>query len=669
MFRKVLVGLVLLSMLTGVLFAAELVKLRPLGYPKGPVVSSELDDYTDNALLRRYTGDAEYYLGSGSAGDTMAVAFQPLVACSIYAAQIQWFSGGSYQAYMWEFNEEASANGRAPERGTSEISPLGDVMFGPFVNTAEGTQEWEALFTNEDIPNGGIEWDTSPIIIGYVKTQDDGLPQPLADDVSSRGFTYTWFGGPWTSEDYDFIWGSYSSDYTGTIVDIMMHAYVAYTENPPPFILTMDQLPNTVNPEKVCTVWAEIEDDNGWSTDEAMLYVKLNDGTPEAFEMTDDDEDGMFMAEFSLADLGAAAGDQVSYWIETEDDQGASNANSDDGIFFNVVELANPDAELLFVDAAMTDRLEIVEAYFAGHGVSYEYWSVSDNKGLDMYTVNGGNWNTVFVGGWGTNVPTRAWDDSPYYDFIMNGGNFILNDMDYFYTNGEEAGEITFAEGDFAFDVFGIEAGTNDPEPTDSLFLGEVDDPISGAFADESYETYPEVYSGNWADFVVPNDEAVGVFLGEELGNYQAIRKEVDGQKTVYFAFDIFSAAYTTWGGLYRATEQQQMLLESLLGYVDVTVGVDEEGSSVLPNEFALEQNFPNPFNPSTTINFSVPQRADVTLTVYNVAGQEVMSHTGSYGVGQHNIHLDASDLASGIYMYRLEAADFSATRKMMLMK
>lgn len=92
--------------------------------------------------------------------------------------------------------------------------------------------------------------------------------------------------------------------------------------------------------------------------------------------------------------------------------------------------------------------------------------------------------------------------------------------------------------------------------------------------------------------------------------------------------------------------------------------------SPVSPSSYSLSENYPNPFNPSTMINYSLGQAGVVRVVVYNVLGQEVRTLVNDFqNAGSHQIQFDASDLASGVYIYRLETADFTATNKMILMK
>ncbi len=584
MLRKGLVLFAVLALVCSIAVAGDLVELKPVGaFIKGPVVTNELDQWEDLFQVRRFSDPtAEYYLGSGSLADTMCVVFQPLTACSIYVGQIQWFNAGNYQAFIWDYNEAAGALGRAPNRGTSPESPLGDVLFGPFANTAEGTQEWEEMFTPDDLPDGGIERDASMFVVGFVKTQDDGLPQPLANDESSRRFTYTWFGGPWMNA-MEFPWGAYSGNIaTGTVIDIMMRILVNYTQNPPPIIQSMSQLPNTINTEKVCMVESEIYDNNGWTTDWANLNVSVNHGEPDVIPMTDPDADGVFTADFDLADYGVVLGDNIYYWITAADDEGMPNTNVDDQRSFEIIELTNPNSEMLVVSDGMSsslgDRLNVLLTYLDNNFISYELYDVESNKGIDEFAVDGGTWHTIFVCGWGTLMPTREYMDGPFGNAVVSGINFILSDMDYFYGNDED--ELpTFAAGDLAYDLFGIESGSNDPVPTDSMFYGEAGDVLSGNWVDDPYIIKPNLYSGDWADFVIPNAQAIAIFTGSELGNWQALRRDIAGQKSAYFAFDIFSNCYEDslyypdddyWEYWLAPTEDFNQLMDNLMSWFEV---------------------------------------------------------------------------------------------------
>lgn len=92
--------------------------------------------------------------------------------------------------------------------------------------------------------------------------------------------------------------------------------------------------------------------------------------------------------------------------------------------------------------------------------------------------------------------------------------------------------------------------------------------------------------------------------------------------------------------------------------------------NSEVPNRFRLQQNFPNPFNPTTNIKFEIPEASTVTLRVYNMLGQRVATLVNEHRpAGFYEINFDASNFASGSYLYRLEAGNRVSTQRMMLIK
>ena len=83
-----------------------------------------------------------------------------------------------------------------------------------------------------------------------------------------------------------------------------------------------------------------------------------------------------------------------------------------------------------------------------------------------------------------------------------------------------------------------------------------------------------------------------------------------------------------------------------------------------------LEQNYPNPFNPSTVIKYSVAKDGFVNVSVFNLLGEKVATLVNrNVKAGSYEVNFNASSLSSGIYFYSIEAGDFRAMRKMMLMK
>ena len=111
----------------------------------------------------------------------------------------------------------------------------------------------------------------------------------------------------------------------------------------------------------------------------------------------------------------------------------------------------------------------------------------------------------------------------------------------------------------------------------------------------------------------------------------------------------------------------KNIILSNLLN--PVITSVKNENNN-LPSEYSLEQNYPNPFNPSTTITFTIPNQANVKLSVYNAIGEEVAELLNdNISAGSHQVTFDASNLSSGLYFYRITAGNFVDVKKMMLVK
>ncbi len=124
------------------------------------------------------------------------------------------------------------------------------------------------------------------------------------------------------------------------------------------------------------------------------------------------------------------------------------------------------------------------------------------------------------------------------------------------------------------------------------------------------------------------------------------------------FDIEISSEGFTYW------TDSFVLAVPPGIG-----IGVEDEITE-LPTEYALSNAYPNPFNPTTTIEYTLPKSREVRLTVYNLLAEEVTSLVDDFQqAGNHQVIWDASNFTSGIYFYRLQAGDFVQTRKMVLLK
>jgi photosystem II stability/assembly factor-like uncharacterized protein len=103
---------------------------------------------------------------------------------------------------------------------------------------------------------------------------------------------------------------------------------------------------------------------------------------------------------------------------------------------------------------------------------------------------------------------------------------------------------------------------------------------------------------------------------------------------------------------------------------LDLITSVEEPHNQQLPSNIELSQNYPNPFNPTTTIKYTIHKNGFVTIKVFNLLGQEVTVLVNKeQKAGNYNIEFNASNLASGVYLYEIQAGNYSLTKKMVLLR
>jgi hypothetical protein len=125
-------------------------------------------------------------------------------------------------------------------------------------------------------------------------------------------------------------------------------------------------------------------------------------------------------------------------------------------------------------------------------------------------------------------------------------------------------------------------------------------------------------------------------------------------------------------GVLYFSYNQYKIVPRSNSDFGTYTPFVSgiQTGNGTVPTKFALGQNYPNPFNPSTKIEFDLPVSGTTTLKIYNILGQEIASLVNGYRAAGHvSVTFDASRFSSGVYIYRLQSASGSITKRMVLLK
>ena len=180
---------------------------------------------------------------------------------------------------------------------------------------------------------------------------------------------------------------------------------------------------------------------------------------------------------------------------------------------------------------------------------------------------------------------------------------------------------------------------------------------IIDAWGNQSYvdfpgnqTTYGLVRDGSWGQASIPVSDIRGEFIDLRMLSYEFVILEVNGAGCEFALDDIY------WDG-------------------GGTVSVIEGEFSKTPNKYSLNNNYPNPFNPMTTISYDLPEDGFVNITIYDMMGRTVkIMVTGEQNAGVKSVQWDATDsfgkpVSAGVYLYQIKAGEFVQTKKMVLLK
>jgi hypothetical protein len=241
---------------------------------------------------------------------------------------------------------------------------------------------------------------------------------------------------------------------------------------------------------------------------------------------------------------------------------------------------------------------------------------------------------------------------------------------------------------------------------------------VNGEFSDSTTGWETEQYNGG--EFTWQIADSVGQIIIDALGTnfYDIQLKQIITLETGWFydiSFDIYASdsadievwiqenhedwatfssvtvtAHNQWQNVSYTTDEIEVdddnaKLTFVFGNADLgdTILIDNvtmsysDGPSAIddkpferPTKFSLAQNYPNPFNPQTKIKYTLQNQGKTRLTVYNSLGIRISELVNEYkSAGSYEVNFDASQLASGIYFYRLESGDFTQTKKMVLLR
>ena len=206
---------------------------------------------------------------------------------------------------------------------------------------------------------------------------------------------------------------------------------------------------------------------------------------------------------------------------------------------------------------------------------------------------------------------------------------------------------------------FFVVHGSTDAPTVDVIARG-----VATLVDDAAYGDITDYISVPPANYTLDLTLADGVTL---VQSYVADLRTLGGGSAVVFASGFLDPSSNQNGeafGIFYA------LADGTVGQFPEGVASVENISGVNPDNYTLAQNYPNPFNPSTTINFTIPNSEFVTLKVYNILGSEVTTLVNeNLSAGAYRFNFDAKGLASGVYLYELNAGNFREIKKMNLLK
>jgi hypothetical protein len=322
-----------------------------------------------------------------------------------------------------------------------------------------------------------------------------------------------------------------------------------------------------------------------------------------------------------------------------------------------------PQGDILFVDDDGGENYEarFFEA-FNSAGVSYAIIGESDfislSGQLDPSQFDAMFWNISW--GFPAFIPE---DITILENYLNNGGNLFLAGQDIGWDIFDPSGSSNFPQAKSFYNNFLDAQYINDNSGIYSM-EGIPGDPITDGISfniTSIYSRYPE-WIGSNSGTSVP----ILKYSGQE--RFGALRNDAGTYKTVYLGV-----------GLEQMSDPQaaQLIVERTLNWFGVLTDIDPITEPIV-QDFQLDQNYPNPFNPETRINFALPDMGEAkqaTLTIYNQLGQKVITLInetkpfGRYEVVWNGNNSSGNQVSSGVYFYHLDYGDYSATKKMVLLR
>ncbi|MDZ7413801.1 MAG: T9SS type A sorting domain-containing protein [candidate division KSB1 bacterium] len=412
---------------------------------------------------------------------------------------------------------------------------------------------------------------------------------------------------------------------------------------------------------------------------EAKLYYNVNGGAFSSVAMTlveGTDANGTWEGVVPGGIIGP--GDVVEYYFWAKDKNGleAESIHGSYGYF-----VKKHDVLAVYNDNTFTASFIMPYYFHDPKGVEYLYdtwWTDADGPPTtELYKMY--NWIVQLDG----SSPLYLFDDDVVAAWLT-GAKKSSGTKGYFWSSQEWAYgkgggvDLNFAAGQIQYDYFGIGTIVSDIQPYNQNAhpLNATDHPIVKDIKDFCadslqlyYDSYYELGFANWNDAITATNPAATVLFADsaDANNVMGLYNFYNNVHTVFLTFD--QLALNTGKAKYHwiPIDVSNPMVEALKHFG--APSAVRTGETV-PVEYALHQNYPNPFNPTTTVKFAVAKPGNVTIAVYNMLGQKVATLVNGYHqAGTYAATWDATGMASGVYFYKIEAGDFTAVKKMTLLR
>jgi DNA/RNA endonuclease YhcR with UshA esterase domain len=547
--------------------------------------------------------------------------------------------------------------------GMTDILSIGnDVPDEPIVNT--GDLRW---------PTEAEQWGTVMVKVeeGIVTARDlqyeifevdDGSGGVLVDDDSDS--LYTYFGavgspplGTFVSSIRGWVYHHYGyySDSTTYKLEPLYMSDIEFGAGPPT-ISDASRTPCAPGPSDGVEVSAEIIDNSAVASAEIMYSV--DGGAYQSASMSDPDGDDVWTGTIPAT---GTEGARVNYYISATDD-GIDQVEVETSTFPYYTDVSqfgyvSKDGDLSIEDIQFTDW-SVGDSPYDGCEVTVTGIVTADtaqyNSGYGAYAIQSeaSPWHGIVFDSWDDTELTRGdnititgtvEEFDPEWHFKYDNNTKLINISSVSVeSTGNSVAAIAVGTSDLAQDADEVES-------------------YEGVLVSIGDVTVSSVNSFDWS---VVDGSGVECLIDDDMATMEAnsFMSGLEEGTTLTNVSGIFNFSF----GTYKIQIRDMADLGQL--------GIDDDFAGIA-REFALYPNFPNPFNPETRIRFQLAENSDVKLMVYDVLGRKVRTLVSDrMDAGHHVINWDGlndagTDVASGMYVYRIKAGDFISHRKMLLVR